>query len=157
MFIQIVNGEPTGFPVTNENLRMLIPQNVSLPPYPVTADVLPFGFAVYEFAQVPTPAPTEFKVVEEGAPAWTNDEIRGDYVTQVWNVRDMTTDEVAVAIEEQWERVRAQRNQKLAECDWTQLPDAPVDAAAWAAYRQELRDITTQTDPFNITWPQEPE
>lgn len=156
MFIQIVNGEPTGFPVTNENLRMLIPQNVSLPPYPVTADVLPFGFAVYEFAQVPTPAPTEFKVVEEGAPAWANDEIRGDYVTQVWNVRDMTTDEVAVAIEEQWASVRAQRNKKLADCDWTQLPDAPVDTAAWAAYRQELRDITTQTDPFAIVWPTKP-
>jgi hypothetical protein len=49
------------------------------------------------------------------------------------------------------------RNQKLSNCDWTQLADAPVDALKWAVYRQELRDITTQLDPFNITWPQEPE
>jgi len=53
----------------------------------------------------------------------------------------------------QWASVRAQRNTKLAQCDWTQLPDAPVDAAAWAVYRQALRDITTQDDPFNIEWP----
>ena len=53
----------------------------------------------------------------------------------------------------QWAAVRAERNAKLAQCDWTQLPDAPVEAAAWATDRQELRDITTQDDPFNIIWP----
>ena len=57
----------------------------------------------------------------------------------------------------QWAVVRAERNTKLARCDWTQLPDAPADTAAWATYRQELRDITTQDDPFNIAWPSEPE
>lgn len=54
-----------------------------------------------------------------------------------------------------WAAIRAERNAKLAASDWTQLPDAPVDAAAWATYRQALRDITTQSDPFNVTWPQE--
>lgn len=63
----------------------------------------------------------------------------------------------AAAPEAQWAVVRAERNTKLAACDWTQLPDAPADTAAWATYRQELRDITTQDDPFNITWPSEPE
>ena len=53
----------------------------------------------------------------------------------------------------QWATVRAERNAKLAQSDWTQLPDAPVDSAAWAAHRQALRDITTQADPFDITWP----
>lgn len=56
----------------------------------------------------------------------------------------------------QWPVVRAGRNSRLAASDWTQLPDAPVDAAAWAEYRQELRDITDQADPFNIVWPSEP-
>jgi len=56
--------------------------------------------------------------------------------------------------EAQWSIVRSERNLKLAQCDWTQLPDAPVDAAAWAVYRQALRDITNQTDPFNIVWPE---
>lgn len=56
--------------------------------------------------------------------------------------------------EAQWVAIRAERNNLLADCDWTQLPDAPVDTAAWAVYRQALRDITTQTDPFNIVWPE---
>jgi hypothetical protein len=56
----------------------------------------------------------------------------------------------------QWAVVRAQRNTKLAQSDWTQLPDASADAAAWAVYRQALRDITTQADPFNIVWPTAP-
>lgn len=58
--------------------------------------------------------------------------------------------------EAQWELVRKQRNVKLAASDWTQLPDAPVDAAAWAEYRQALRDVTDQADPFNIVWPTAP-
>lgn len=62
----------------------------------------------------------------------------------------------AAAPAAEWARVRAARNAKLAACDWTQLPDAPVDSAAWATYRQALRDVTAQTDPFNITWPTPP-
>lgn len=60
-------------------------------------------------------------------------------------------------IERAWADVRAQRNVKLAACDWTQLPDAPVNKEAWAVYRQQLRDITSQADPFEIVWPTEPE
>lgn len=56
----------------------------------------------------------------------------------------------------EWVVVRAERNAKLAASDWTQLPDAPVDAAAWAEYRQTLRDVTDQADPFNIVWPTAP-
>jgi hypothetical protein len=56
----------------------------------------------------------------------------------------------------QWAIVRAERNKLLASCDWTQLPDAPVNTAAWATYRQALRDITNQANPFNIVWPASP-
>lgn len=56
----------------------------------------------------------------------------------------------------QWAVIRTERNALLAASDWTQLPDAPVDAAAWAKYRQALRDVTQQPDPFNIVWPAEP-
>lgn len=54
-------------------------------------------------------------------------------------------------------QVRAQRNILLADCDWTQLADAPVDAAAWATYRQELRNVPEQSGfPTNVTWPTPP-
>lgn len=61
---------------------------------------------------------------------------------------------------EQWHVVRAQRDGKLLACDWTVLPDVPMDAskkAEWETYRQDLRDVTNQSDPFNITWPTPPE
>jgi len=38
-------------------------------------------------------------------------------------------------------QMRQVRNQLLAQCDWTQLPDAQCDKAAWATYRQALRDF----------------
>jgi hypothetical protein len=53
--------------------------------------------------------------------------------------------------------VRQQRNDKLKDSDWTQLADSPVDKAAWAAYRQALRDITAQAGfPWTIDWPAQP-
>lgn len=55
------------------------------------------------------------------------------------------------------ENARAQRNQKLASSDWTQLADSPADATAWATYRTALRDLpSTDGWPHNITWPTEP-
>jgi hypothetical protein len=73
--------------------------------------------------------------------------------TQNYIVTDLDADASAAKVHAQWVVIRAERNKLLADCDWTQLPDAPVDAAAWAVYRQALRDITTQADPFNIIWP----
>ena len=58
---------------------------------------------------------------------------------------------------EQAKSVRSTRDAKLAECDWTQVADAPVDKAVWATYRQALRDVTTQEGfPWTITWPVTP-
>lgn len=55
---------------------------------------------------------------------------------------------------------RRRRDEKLAECDWTQLADSPLPAAkkaAWAAYRQALRDVpeTVNADGW-VTWPAKP-
>lgn len=53
--------------------------------------------------------------------------------------------------------VRQQRSDKLADCDWTQVDDSPVDKAVWATYRQALRDVTAQAGfPWTITWPDAP-
>ena len=46
--------------------------------------------------------------------------------------------------EQKWEFLRLHRDRLLAQSDWTQLPDAPVDKAAWATYRQALRDLPAQ-------------
>lgn len=58
---------------------------------------------------------------------------------------------------EQAKSVRDSRNTKLKDCDWTQVADAPVDKAAWAVYRQALRDVTSQEGfPWTVTWPEAP-
>ena len=58
------------------------------------------------------------------------------------------------------EEARAQRDKLLADTDWTQVLDAPIDAEtrdAYRAYRQALRDIPEQEGfPDTITWPELP-
>lgn len=53
-----------------------------------------------------------------------------------------------------WDEVRSTRDLFLSRCDWTQVADAPVDAAAWAVYRQQLRDLPQSfDDPADVEWP----
>jgi hypothetical protein len=58
-----------------------------------------------------------------------------------------------------WADVRAQREPLLAASDWMSIrafdTGTPVPTA-WATYRQALRDITAQADPFNVSWPTPP-
>jgi hypothetical protein len=64
----------------------------------------------------------------------------------------------AMKDEEQAKSVRTLRNDKLKECDWTQITDATVDKEVWATYRQALRDVTAQEGfPWNVVWPTQPE
>ncbi len=57
-----------------------------------------------------------------------------------------------------FERIRNWRNAELASCDWTQLADSTADKAAWATYRQALRDLPSQNaDPKKIVFPARPE
>jgi hypothetical protein len=53
---------------------------------------------------------------------------------------------------------RSQRDKLLAESDWTQVIDAPVNQEAWATYRQSLRNVPQQDGfPTTIVWPVKPE
>ena len=53
--------------------------------------------------------------------------------------------------------MRAVRNDLLAQSDWTQVADAPVDREAWAKYRQALRDFpTTWTEGSEADFPDTP-
>jgi hypothetical protein len=81
-----------------------------------------------------------------------SDAVELDIVAQVGNIiRDGVVSPSA-------KQLRDHRDELLANSDWTQVADAPVDKAAWATYRQALRDIPLQTDfPWNTTWPTQPE
>jgi hypothetical protein len=56
------------------------------------------------------------------------------------------------------ELIRQERNNRLAECDWTQLADAPLSSEKkqeFAEYRQALRDLP-QLENLNVNNPQWP-
>ena len=56
-----------------------------------------------------------------------------------------------LATDEEWVlSLRAERNRLLAASDWTQMPDSPLtdeQRAAWAQYRQALRDAPSTWTP----------
>lgn len=111
-----------------------------------------FGELVLVLAQDITVAPSTHYVFESvvheiGSPSDSNHVF--NYTTRQWE--DPRTPET------EWPLVRAQRSRLLAASDWTQLPDVPLATKdAWATYRQALRDITQQPDPFSIIWPPTP-
>ena len=70
-------------------------------------------------------------------------------------VESTTSDEQTDLTNQQWVNVRSERDLKLQETDWRASSDLTL-SDDWKTYRQALRDITTQSDPDNITWPTEP-
>ena len=56
---------------------------------------------------------------------------------------------------DKWANVRRKRNRKLAETDYLALSDNTL-ADNMKTYRQELRDVPSQSDPDNINWPTKP-
>ena len=75
-------------------------------------------------------------------------------------VADLTAEEIQSAKDSAMAQIRGQRNQLLKDCDWTQISDSTADKAAWATYRQALRDLPSSitTDPRTFTnWPHNPD
>lgn len=60
---------------------------------------------------------------------------------------------------QKWQGIRLQRNRLLSETDWVVTKASETGVAVsdeWKTYRQALRDVPTQSDPDNITWPTKP-
>ena len=88
--------------------------------------------------------------------------VEGEYLADDYKVIDSmpvlkSEDEKQKPLANAWSDLKNHRNILLQSSDWTQVPDAPVDQAAWAIYRQALRDLPSNTtDPRNPTWPTPP-
>jgi len=56
--------------------------------------------------------------------------------------------------------IRNQRSDILYKSDWTQIPGSPLTddkKAAWATYRQQLRDLVIEGScPLEFVWPTPP-
>ena len=145
LFIQLKDGLPTGHPLLEDNVKdayeveviddaFLAANNLARFEQPL----LPAGIIVVNS--------TGYKLDDDGV------------VRPVVETKELTQDEKV----EYW--VRRPRNFELAQSDWTQMPDSPLSTAKkaeWAAYRQELRDMTTVyadiQDPAEIVPPTKPE
>lgn len=121
-------------------------------PVPVSASDLPPGVVIVKNTNPPVAGPLE--VVELVADP---EMVDGTWQT-VYTTRNMTSEEAERTTTEKTQSVIADRNYMLSQSDWTQLPDAQVDKAAWGAYRQALRDVTSQPGfPWVVTWPVKPQ
>ena len=70
-------------------------------------------------------------------------------------VESTTTEEQTTLTNQQWSSIRLQRDNLLKNTDWRASSDLTL-SDDWKNYRQALRDVPTQSDPFNITWPTAP-
>lgn len=147
MYLRIID-DIIHYPYTIEQLKSAHP-NVSFPQN-LTNEILN-EWGIFSVQQ--TPKPNDYtKDIIDGEPVLVD----GNYV-QNWVQTDASSEEIALRIEDKWLEIRELRNQLLLECDWTQLGDVLESIkSSYQSYRQSLRDITNQSDPFNISWPVKP-
>jgi hypothetical protein len=140
----------TGEVLSQGQVRSLYP-NTSFPSQWTPALVEELGLdPVFES---PTPTTTRYQTAFKDG---VEQDAQGRWLWK-WSISEMDDETKAAKDAEQAKAVRATRDGKLAECDWTQLSDSQVDKAVWATYRQELRDVPAQTGfPYDITWPSKP-
>jgi len=147
MYLRIINNE-IQYPYSIEDLKKEN-KNVTFPTELTENDLIRWD--IYEVRQ--TPKPNDYtKTISEEIPLLVD----GVYY-QNWVVENATQDVINTRIEVKWIEIRDLRTQLLLECDWTQLADISAEIKSeWTLYRQNLRDITNQIDPFNIMWPIKP-
>ena len=93
----------------------------------------------------------------ETAPPSTTDAQLARWGGTAWAVEDIPEPEPEPEPVDPAITARQERDYLLTSSDWTQVADAPVDQAAWAAYRSLLRDVPQQSGfPTDITWPTKP-
>lgn len=146
----LIRIRETGAVVTEGEFRALHPATSF--PRQITAQMLG-DFDADPVLNGPQPTTTRYQVAAQDGV----EQIDGQWFTR-WIAVDMDEDAIAAKGAQQADGVRADRNKRLAECDWTQLADAPVDREAWATYRQALRDVPAQAGfPWAVEWPEKPE
>ena len=152
MYILSPNQVAKTYPYTIGELRRDNP-NTSFPKKPTEATLA--SWDVYPVANVDSPVFSHAtQNMTEGDPVLVDGQWK-----QTWVITDATPEEVTQRAAQQADDMRNKRNVLLANSDWTQIADAPVDAAAWATYRQALRDVTNHVNFPYLTdedWPVEP-
>lgn len=152
-FAFIENNSVTKYPVGPLEIKRRFP-GTSFPSPLEGTDLSGYGVATIENVAQPA-IDSETQKLEEGTPELSNGVWR-----QVWNVIDLTADELQGVSDRKAAGIRFERDQKLTACDWTILPDSPLSDDAkteWQTYRQALRDMPADSGfPHSVTWPTKP-
>lgn len=144
----------------------------------VSGSTITYPYSVYDLkaenpnTSFPTTIPDslleEFSVykVESKDSGYDNDDTKdvleitpilsGSVYVQTYQITDADSETIEKRKEIKWAEVRTTRNTLLSESDWTQFQDSPITGSTlteWQTYRQSLRDVTSQSDPYNIIWP----
>jgi len=80
-----------------------------------------------------------------------------------WSVDELTDLDITYATEQQWSEVRIERDKRIEAVEWKimryqsevrlGITTTTDNISNLDTYVQALRDITKQSDPYNITWP----
>ena len=149
MYIK-VSGSVTTYPYTIQQLKSDNP-NISFPN--ILTDSVLNEFNVYSVIQVENGGDYTKDYVE-GTPTQS-----GSVYVQNWIESDASSEDIETRKNEKWEEVRDIRDNLLTQSDWTQFQDSPITGSLltdWQTYRQGLRDITSQENPYSLTWPTKP-
>jgi len=151
MYAQVIDKHITQI-VNEQQLREMYPSTHF--PSPILESHLE-GFDNWYICEDETETPsfdtTKKKVSFERV--LTGKKVKGSYV-----LIDLSNEEKAEVIANQWGLVKYHRDNTITATDYLVMPDvfssfSDSDQEKIIAYRQSLRDITKQTNPFNITWP----
>ena len=147
-----VSGSNITYPYSLQDLK-LENKNISFPS--LISDSLLETFGVYKVELKDSGYDDDYtKDVVEVTPT-----LSGSVYVQTYQISDADETTINTRKEIKWEEIREQRNQLLSQCDWTQFQDSPITGSQltlWQTYRQQLRDITNQSNPFDIIWPTKP-
>jgi hypothetical protein len=141
MYLKIANGQPEPYSV--DQLRMDNP-STSFPREPSDAILATFDVFPYTRPEQPdidwmTSTLINGQFEQDSAGNWV----------QPFIVEPLSTEDAS-------RNVRGQRDFLLSQTDWMALSDTGL-TPAWATYRQELRDITSQPGfPMSVVWPTKP-
>ena len=102
----------------------------------------------------------------ETAPSYNSRSQRLEWTGTDWYVVGLSTAEIDYITFQEWSSVRLMRNKMIDDIEWrisryqselrlgiTTTTDSISDLDT---YVQELRDVTNQSDPFSIVWPNPP-
>jgi len=148
-----LRNRATGAVVTDSQFRAENP-NTSFPQVLTPEIIEDFGYDPVLEGPQPTLIPPYQYAQRDGVV-----EVDGQWFTHYIAVTP-DADQKAAMDAAQGDVVRAERNQLLAACDWTQLIDSPLDPdgrGAWQLYRETLRMVPQQQGfPWTIEWPPQP-